>query len=145
MPGLPESVLGDDSGSDLRDGVRLRSSQHTPSNSVAFDSQESPTRQTGSPSYRHPTYYGRPSLPASRQSSSGGLSPLRRGHSISMNDANGDIPRPQPGKRGERTRRKRSSRKSGATRDTRAIDYGLGLLDDPSLLGRGHHEFATLF
>jgi hypothetical protein len=136
MPGPPESALGNDSDSDLRDGVRLRSSQHTPSNSVTFDSQESPTRQTGSPSYRHSTHYRRPSLPASRHSSSGGLSPPKRIHSAFMNDANGDIPWPQPGKKSERTKRKRSSRKFGATRDTRAIDYGLGLLDDPSFLGR---------
>lgn len=141
MPGPPESALGNDSGSDLHDGVGA-SSQHTRSNSVTFDSQESPSRQTASPSYRHSTHYHRPSLPASRHSSSGGLSPPKRDHHASM-DGN-DVPRPKLGKKGERTRRKHSSRKSGAQRDTRAIDYGLGLLDDPSFFGRTHcdHQFA---
>lgn len=124
MLGPPESAFGDDSNSDWRDGVRSRSSQHTPT----FDS---PPRPTGNSSFRHSTHYRGPPLPASRPSS-GGLSSPRRVRSLSMN---GDVPRPHSIKKSERTRRKRSSRKSGAKRDTRAIDYGLGLLDDPSFLG----------
>ena len=134
MPGLPEGALGNDSESDQRDGIRP-SSQHTRSNSVTFDSQESPTRQTASPSYRHSAHYQRASHPASRHSSSGGLSPSKLPRSAPMNDVNGDAPRPKSGKKSEHTRRRRRARNSGTKRDTRTIDYGLGLLDDPSFLG----------
>lgn len=139
MAGRSESVHGNyASDSDQREnerGVRPRSSHHTRSNSVTFDSQDSPTRRTASPAYRQPTHYGRPPLSTSRASSSAALSPPKRLHSSLMNDATGDVARNPSTNRNDGSRRKRSSRKSGGKRDVRAIDYGLGLLDDPSLLG----------
>lgn len=139
MAGRSESARGIyASDSDQRDnerGVRPRSSHHTRSNSVTFDSQDSPTKRTASPVYRQPSHYMRPSLSTSRASSSAAVSPAKRVHSSSMNDANGDVTRNPSASRIDGSRRKRVSRKSGGKRDVRAIDYGLGLLDDPSLLG----------
>ena len=95
--------------------------------------------RTASPSYRHSAHYQRASHSASRHSSSAGLSPSKLPRSAPMNDANGDAPRPKSGKKSEQTRRRRRTRNSGTKRDTRAIDYGLGLLDDPFFLGGTSH------
>ncbi|KAF8323152.1 hypothetical protein DL93DRAFT_633059 [Clavulina sp. PMI_390] len=126
-----------DSDSDAAGDARVRrpsSPVHIRSNSVTFGPpKDSPTpRRMDSPSKRYSGLHPRPSLANSRVSSSGALP--KRTHSFSANDPNGDVPRPSSSRRNDGSKKKRSSRKSGTRRDARTIDYGLGLLDDPSML-----------
>ena len=78
--------------------------------------------------------------PQRAQSSSSGLgfSPPKRVNSLSMNMevANGEPSRgTHTQKRSDATKKKHRSKRTSTRRDVRTMDYGLGLLDDPSYLG----------
>lgn len=118
------------------DKNRPRSSLHTRSNSVSFEVDNNDHNHEHATLYRGPSsashYTNTRPVPRHRVNSS----------SIAMNDSAPSTSRHHhttggAGKTVGGSKRKRTSARkvSSTRRDVRTMDYGLGLLDDPSFLG----------